>query len=77
MGKKHKFYEKGKKRRRDDLPPDDEEGLELDGVPKASTENVEVRFLNLLVYVCSHRVPISIVVIFIKFLCHSFFLQIS
>ncbi|KAK8397627.1 hypothetical protein O3P69_004426 [Scylla paramamosain] len=41
MGKKHRFYEKGKKRRRDDLPPDEDEDLELDGVPKASTENVE------------------------------------
>lgn len=46
MGKKHKFYEKGKKRRRDDLPVDEEEGLELEGIPKASTENVEVRSLN-------------------------------
>lgn len=42
MGKKHRFYEKGKKRRRDDLAPDEDEDLELDGVPKASTENVEV-----------------------------------
>lgn len=42
MGKKHRFYEKGKKRRRDDLPPDEEDDVELDGVPKASTENVEV-----------------------------------
>lgn len=41
MGKKHRFYEKGKKRRRDDLAPDEDEDLELDGVPKASTENVE------------------------------------
>ncbi|KAK4298106.1 hypothetical protein Pmani_029519 [Petrolisthes manimaculis] len=41
MGKKHKFYEKGKRKRRDDEGSDDEEQLELEGVPQASKHNVE------------------------------------
>nr|XP_045615780.1 general transcription and DNA repair factor IIH helicase subunit XPB-like isoform X1 [Procambarus clarkii] len=43
MGKRHKFYEKGKKRRRDDGFSDEEENAELEGVPQASKQNVEER----------------------------------
>lgn len=45
MGKKHKFYDKGKKRRREDGYSDEEEGTELEGIPQASKQNVEVRAL--------------------------------
>ncbi|XP_071527145.1 general transcription and DNA repair factor IIH helicase/translocase subunit XPB [Panulirus ornatus] len=43
MGKRHKFYDKGKKRRREDGFSDEEENLELEGVPQASKQNVEER----------------------------------
>ncbi|XP_076033278.1 ATP-dependent DNA helicase hay [Oratosquilla oratoria] len=43
MGKKSRSYEKGKKRRRDDAYSDEEGGEELDGVPQASTQNIEDR----------------------------------
>ncbi|KAF2357840.1 Helicase XPB/Ssl2 [Trinorchestia longiramus] len=41
MGKKSKYFDKGKKRRRDDSDEDDFDDLE--GIPAASTQNVEER----------------------------------
>lgn len=46
MPKKHKFHDKGTKRpRRDEGFSDDEESNELEGVPQASKQNVEVLLL--------------------------------
>lgn len=43
MGKKSKHFDKGKKRKRDDS--DEEDMDDLEGIPQASTQNVEVSVL--------------------------------